>query len=81
VARTAITKSGEEAALMHQGNQQHVQCCGGLAMAEADKNEQWLSREYIHIYLLEMWDTGPHQDPARKKRQKKRQQTQKRDNR
>jgi hypothetical protein len=29
-----------------------------------DKNEWWPSGEYV----LELWDTGPHQDPARKKR-------------
>ncbi len=48
---------------MRQGNKQRVQCCSGATMAVADKNEQWCSREY----LLELWDTGPHQDPARKK--------------
>jgi hypothetical protein len=30
--------------------------------------------ENIVEYLLELWDTWPHQDPARKKRQKKRRQ-------
>ncbi len=36
-------------------------------MAEADKNEQWPSGEY----LLELCDAGPYQDTARKKTKKK----------
>jgi hypothetical protein len=38
----------------------------GAATAEADENEQWPPGEF----LLELWDTGPHQDPARKKDEK-----------
>ncbi len=49
---------------MRQGSRQRVQCCIGVAMAELDKNERWPSREY----LLELWDTRPHQDPTRNKR-------------
>ncbi len=47
MARAAITKSGEETALMCQGSKQHVRCFGGVAMAEADKNEQFPSGEYL----------------------------------
>ncbi len=63
MARAAVTESREEAALMREGNEQCVQCCSGVAMAEAGKNERWPSGEY----LLELWDTGLHQDPATKK--------------
>ncbi len=52
---------------MHQGKGQRVQCSGGVAMAEADKNEWWPSGEY----MLELWDTGPHQHPAREKDKKR----------
>jgi hypothetical protein len=40
----------------------------------------YLPRVWYYPYLLELWDTGPHQDPARKK-DKKRRQTKKRDDR
>jgi hypothetical protein len=42
---------------------QRAQWCGSAEMAAVDENEQWPSGNY----LLELWDTGPHQDPARKK--------------
>jgi hypothetical protein len=37
-------------------------------MAEADKNERWWSSGG---YLMELWDTGPHQEPTRKKDKKR----------